>query len=1010
MDTIASLDLPVIKQQQLEMGFRILIHNPDVVIRIESGELDLFLLKVSGDTANWPHASFVQMSTNFSSFLGDFIEGSLRFLSSRETNDIVFSFPYVKDYKVIAKATIPTVFSIIDKKQLFSLSEKSPDVHQYVYKQQRSWIDVLSRHMERPMPHFVTHNFQGEGDYHLAAKESVSLPRYTKVMDEQALALIEVRKGSLAVSGEQQLLIKPGDPPFPMVSITWLEAIENSDIVVRFADYKKTTIEMNQSIEFYHSLILHEASHQEVILAEQGARQIAEREVNNRVLVDNSLRSIGNILYKEESVSRVFSKNGLFRACQLLSNYLEVSFVQPIETGESFSEQLYHLSKATQIHYRIIHLRDDWYKGDLGPIIGIWEAKENKPVALIPNVKGKYFLYDPDDGVDKVPVDEGIAKQLSSEAAIFYRRLPQKKTLNWKDLLYFCFKGRGYDAKMLVFTGFLGTLMSLFLPFASKILFDIAIPESDTNLLYQLMFGLFLAFCSSAVFIFIRETLAVRLETLVAHDLQTGLWQRVLDLPMTFFRRFEIGDLIQRIFSVSIIRKTISGQVTRFTLNALFAFLYVLVMLYYSPILTVVGIGIFLFVSVLMGGLFAIVLPKEKKIQTIRAEVYNKILQMIRGISKFRSNGFEAKAFSSWAKVFTQQKTAELKKGEFLNIIGMVSVMLPPASLFFMFAAGAYHLRSSSTTTPSDLSIGDFLAFYIAYVLVFSCFSNFLQGMIDSIGVWPLWESAKVFFDAHPELEKNRIKLGRLQGKITVENLNFRYDAQAPYVLSNVSFRAEPGEMIGLVGHSGSGKSTLLRLLLGFEFPSKGAIYYDDKDLAILNLQKVREQLGVVLQTTYLIEGTVRENVSASRLASDDDILDALRLAGFEEDLKKLPMGLSSLVTSGGSNFSGGQRQRLLIARALVKKPKCLFLDEATNALDNLSQKVVSTHLSRMNITRIVVAHRLTTLRYADRIYVLEKSKIVQVGTFNELSKEKGLFANMLKKQIVNEDAKSIGL
>ncbi|HEY9805050.1 MAG TPA: ATP-binding cassette domain-containing protein, partial [Candidatus Obscuribacterales bacterium] len=209
-----------------------------------------------------------------------------------------------------------------------------------------------------------------------------------------------------------------------------------------------------------------------------------------------------------------------------------------------------------------------------------------------------------------------------------------------------------------------------------------------------------------------------------------------------------------------------------------------------------------------------------------------------------------------------------------------------------------------------------------------------------------------------------------------------------------------PGEFIAIVGPSGSGKSTLFRLLLGFESPQIGQVFYDRQNLLSLDIHAVRRQIGVLLQNSRTNTASIFENIAGNALITMDEAWEAARHAGFADEITAMPMGMHTVVSEGGSNLSGGQRQRLLIARALALKPRILLFDEATSSLDNQTQAIVSESLKKLQITRIVIAHRLSTIQDADRIYVLEAGRVVQQGSFQQLMSQEGLFFRLMQRQI----------
>ncbi len=296
-------------------------------------------------------------------------------------------------------------------------------------------------------------------------------------------------------------------------------------------------------------------------------------------------------------------------------------------------------------------------------------------------------------------------------------------------------------------------------------------------------------------------------------------------------------------------------------------------------------------------------------------------------------------------------------------------------------------------------STGTFLAFNAAFGTFISGTTSLSRTVVDILEVLPLWERAQPILQAIPEVDGSKSDPGRLSGRVEIKNVVFRYRNDGPLTVDDVSLRAEPGEFIALVGPSGSGKSTLFRLLLGFDTPESGSIHYDGQELAGLDVNAVRRQLGVVLQGSRLMSASIFENISSNAVLTMDEAWEAAKMAGLADDITAMPMGMHTVVSEGGTNLSGGQRQRLLIARSLALRPRILLFDEATSALDNKTQAIVSESLEKLNVTRIVVAHRLSTIRNADRIYVLQNGRLVQEGNFNQLAHKEGLFSQLIQRQ-----------
>jgi ATP-binding cassette subfamily C protein len=371
------------------------------------------------------------------------------------------------------------------------------------------------------------------------------------------------------------------------------------------------------------------------------------------------------------------------------------------------------------------------------------------------------------------------------------------------------------------------------------------------------------------------------------------------------------------------------------------------------------------------------------------------VLQFLSSISKLRVAGAEIQAFAVWAERFGQQRRHQLRSRTTANMLATFNAGLPLVCQLVIFA-----LAASLLTSEQSLRTGDFLAFMAAFTICLNGMLQASQAIVRAAVVIPMYEHARPILTALPEVDSGKADPGQLSGSIEVQHLSFRYQEDGPLVLRDVSLQIDAGEFVALVGPSGSGKSTTLRLLLGFEEPEAGNIYYDGQEFSGLDRQAVRNQIGVVLQGGRLMAGDIFTNIVGSSLATMDDAWEAARMAGLDGDIEAMPMGMHTVISEGGGTFSGGQRQRLMIARALVRRPKMLYFDEATSALDNRTQSIVSKSLERMRASRIVIAHRLSTIQHADRIYVLDKGRVVETGTYDELISRKGPFYELAKRQL----------
>ncbi|NRA90954.1 MAG: ATP-binding cassette domain-containing protein, partial [Simkaniaceae bacterium] len=413
----------------------------------------------------------------------------------------------------------------------------------------------------------------------------------------------------------------------------------------------------------------------------------------------------------------------------------------------------------------------------------------------------------------------------------------------------------------------------------------------------------------------------------------------------------------------------------------------------YSPKLTLLGV-------VLIGAAvgFTLIFAKwkigvERKVYELQGKISGSLVQILSGISKLRVAGAENNAFSYWASQFSKSKSYEMYAQNIQNIITTGMTIFPHLSLIVIFSV------VMGMGEKGTLSVGGFLAFNSAFMTLSMAIFTMSKMIMESVSIIPLWKRSHVIVEEPQEVLQTKASPDKLTGEIRLDNITFAYEKDRAPVLKDISIQLAPREMIGIVGPSGCGKSTLIRMILGFEIPDSGAVYFNGKDLSHLNLNEVRQQMGVVLQGGGIIAGTLYQNIVAGGNYTEEEVNRAITLASFKKDLENFPMGLHTVVPMNGETLSGGQKQRLLIARALLPNPKILLLDEATSALDNSSQEEITQNIDQLDVSRIVIAHRLTTIRNADRIYVIEKGAVSQVGTFESLSKEKGFFAEMLKRQ-----------
>ncbi len=657
---------------------------------------------------------------------------------------------------------------------------------------------------------------------------------------------------------------------------------------------------------------------------------------------------------------------------------------------------------------RRVLLREEWWRGDHGPLVGLRQA-DATAVALLPMGRGRYRLWDPRTDRSH-QVDAATAAELSTTAWMLYRTLPDIAP-GPLHLMRFALAGGGPLPRQLMLASLVGSLLGLGVPLATGVLVENVIPASATTQVAVLGMGLVAAALGAAAVNVVRALLLLRLESRFDLNSQPALFDRMLRLHASFFKRFTAGDLADRAMAVQEMRRMLTGT----TLTALFAGLLSMVnlgvMLFCSRELALAGLGIVLLQTLVGAGLALVQLHRERQLADRRGQAEGFVLQTISGVAKLKVAAAADRAFALWARLFGAQRDAFLAVRRATVMQSVVLAALLPAGMALLFVLGAglalplpvptVALDPLAPTPQSlDLGLGAWVAFSAAFGQLTVGLSSVVQAITQMLGLMPLYERARPLLEAVPESGQQREPPGTVSGAIEFNSVTFSYAKDAPPALSQLSFAIRPGEFVAIVGPSGCGKSTVMRLLLGFEEPQEGEIRYDSRSLATLDTVALRRQIGVVLQNGRVQPGSIIENIGGGRPISLEEAWHAVRLAGLEADVKAMPMGMHTMLTDGGTSFSGGQRQRLMIARALARRPRVLLLDEATSALDNRTQSIVTEAVASLALTRIIIAHRLSTIERVDRVLVLNQGRLVQQGSFADLSTTPGLFQDLARRQL----------
>lgn len=724
-------------------------------------------------------------------------------------------------------------------------------------------------------------------------------------------------------------------------------------------------------------------------------QRIRKAEDTESRMMRRALGRLGGVLQEEGGVAGPLLAPGddpLMEALRAVGRVQGIDFrPAPSRRGRARSaDPLQDVVRESRVRVRRVVLGGSWWKKDGGPLLGFL-SEGGAPVALLPLRGRQYTLLDPAAGTSR-RLDGKTAAALAPHAYSFTRPLPGGP-VGALPLLRFGLHGCTRDLVTLLLLGAAAGALGMVVPVATGALFNTIIPGGLRHQLLQLAAVLVVCALSTSAFLAVRSIAFLRLQGRADAAVQAALWDRLLELPVPFFRSYSAGDLALRSMAVNDIRSALSEATVSTVLGGAFAICSVPVLFYYSWRLALVGVALTALAACVAAFTQHRALRHQRRLFECWGRLGGLVFQLITGISKLRVAGAEGRAWARWAERFAEQKEVAVRSRGFANLLAAFISAYPVAATAVIFALAA-------SGVPERLPTGDFLAFSAAFGGLLTGVLGMSFALLGLQAAVPLYERVRPILESCPEVDEGKAQPGELVGGIEVSHVCFRYTADGPLALDDLTFAAEPGELVALVGPSGSGKSTLLRLLLGFEAPQGGSIYYDRKDLATLDLGAVRRQIGTVLQNGQLLTGDILHNIIGSSLLTEEDAWEAARMAGVEQDIREMPMGMRTIVSEGGGTLSGGQRQRLLIARAVVARPRILFFDEATSALDNRTQAVVSESLAGLDATRLVIAHRLSTVMHADRIIVLDAGRAVETGSYGELMARDGLFRRLAARQL----------
>ena len=716
--------------------------------------------------------------------------------------------------------------------------------------------------------------------------------------------------------------------------------------------------------------------------------QIRERIQSDQEILEDSFLQIAGAVLGGRAMALLEDER--LAAKEALDDILKYYHYKPVEVPENirdFDEQMDYVLRPLGLMTREVLLEEGWYKDAYGPMLGL--LKDGGAVALLPGAVSGYRFRDPSTG-NMRRVDRHTAKLIKPEALCFYRPLPMK-SLGIPDLLLYMKNCVSSGDVTLIFLATLCvTLIGMIEPRVYRAVTGPVLDSKSPSLLAGMAIFLLASAFASQLISAVRTLLMDRISTKTSMAVEASVMMRLLSMPMNFFRRFSSGELSSRMDSVSSLCSLLLDNIMSTGLTSILSLLYITEIFRYAPLLVVPSLVIIL-ITVLGSVLTALIqinISREK--MQLAAKESGLCYAMISGIRKIRLSGAEKRAFARWGKLYAKNVELEYNPPVILKLNNVIMGGISLVGTIVLYF----------TAVKSGVSPSEYFAFSAAYGRVMGAFSAMAEIAINVAAIPPVLEMAEPILKTEPEITAEKEVITRLSGNIELNHVSFRYEEGAPYVLNDLSLKIRSGEYVAIVGRTGCGKSTLIRLLLGFEEPDKGAIYYDGRDLKSIDPRSLRKKMGVVTQDGQLFQGDIFSNITISApQLSMEEAWEAAETAGIAEDIRNMPMGMHTIISEGQGGISGGQKQRLMIARAVAPKPRVLILDEATSALDNITQKQVTNSLDNLKCTRIVIAHRLSTIRACDRILLIDGGRIAEEGNYEQLIEMGGAFAKLVERQ-----------
>ncbi len=716
--------------------------------------------------------------------------------------------------------------------------------------------------------------------------------------------------------------------------------------------------------------------------------QIRQRkQEDDQVFCDALLEAAGTVTGKTE-YRQIDDRSLTGDALERILRFYHLKYNEAPETIKSLDEQMEYILRPQGVMYRQVRLKKDWQNDATGAFLGFLK-ETHTPVALIPSGMKGFWCYDSSES-QMWMVTKKTAGRLDENAYCFYRPFPQK-SIDIPALIRYILSSMRLSDYLLVFgVTLLATMVGKMIPRLTNMIYGPILNYGNASVLVALAIFMFCVQVSQLIISTGSQLISGCIQTRLDLNIESAAMMRVLSMPPSFFREYNSGELASRMQSVNDLCSSLVNATLTTGLTSLVSLLYITDIFHYTPCLVLPSLVIIALTVGLSVVNMVLETSRQKKIMEQDAKTLGVANALVNGVQKIRLAGAEKRTFARWADAYSRSASLMYNPPWILRINTVLTEAIRLGGTIALYAVAL----------SNAVSMKDYMSFTAVYSMVMGAFTSLASTAMVFARIKPVLDMALPILQTVPETKDDGQMITSLNGSIELNHVSFGYEKDGPKIIDDMSLKIRPGEYVAVVGPSGCGKSTLMRLLLGFEKPDHGGIFYDSRNLNNINLQSLRRKIGTVMQNGGLFNDTIYANIAISAPSLTlDEAWEAAEIACIADDIREMPMGMHTMISEGQGGISGGQKQRLMIARAIAPKPSILIFDEATSALDNIAQSKVTEALDSLHCTRIVIAHRLSTIRSCSRILYLGDGKVLEEGTYEELMEKNGLFAAMVERQ-----------